>query len=186
MLKKHEEINSGINDLPSREGKRKAAVNYSPNEAQMANAVQSIANGARGSGQSFGKAHINFGSPKAILSQSVRGKKGIARSRVSLTSEKKLAAHSVDLEAPTSAMASFLDINPNQTFNFKAISSGQPVDRGLDKGMMAEQTDMEVRNSAKKVGENNGGISCSKVTSVVTDMPVEVQCQDGLEPSDLG
>ena len=112
--------------------------------------VQSIAKGARGLGQNAGKAHNEVESPKEFLSPSVRGKKGIARNRAPLSSDKNLVVKPVGLESPLPAIASFLDnrgFNPNPSFNIKASSSGQSVSRGLEEGQMAVQTDMEVRNS---------------------------------------
>ena len=113
----------------------------------MAKVVQSIAKGAKGLGQNSGKVHNEAESPKEFLSPSVRGKKGIAKNRASLSSDKNLVVKPVGLELPPPAMASFLDnrgFNLNPSFNFKAISSGQSVGKGLKKGQMAMQTDMEV------------------------------------------
>jgi len=102
--------------------------------------VQSIAKEARGLGQNSRKAHNKIESPKEFLSRSVRGKKGIARNRASLSSDKNLIVKLAGLESPLLAMASFLDnrgFNPNPSFNFKATSSGQSVGRGLEEGQMA-------------------------------------------------
>nr|POF08522.1 hypothetical protein CFP56_58550 [Quercus suber] len=146
-LKKQEATIFGVNELPLREGKRKAMANYSPNEAQMAKAVQSIANGAKGLGLNSGKVHNEAESPKEILSPSVRGKKGIAKNRASSSSDKNLVVKPAGLESPIPIMASFLDnrdFNPNPSFNFKATSSGQLVGKGLEEGQMAKQIDMEM------------------------------------------
>lgn len=154
-LKKQEATIFGANELPLREGKRKAVANYSPNEAQMAKVVQSIAKGARGLGQNSGKAHNEAESPKEFLSPSVRGKKGIARNRTSLSSDNNLVVKPAGLESPLPTMASCLDnrgFNLNPSFNFKATSSGQSMGKGLEEGQMAVQTDMEVI-PLMKVGE---------------------------------
>ena len=146
-LKKQEATIFGANELPLRGGKRKAVTNYSPNKAQMAKVVQSTAKGAKGLGQNSGKVHNEAESPKEFLSPFVRGKKGIAKNRASLSSDKNLVVKPVGLELPPPAMASFLDnrgFNLNPSFNFKATSSGQSVGKGLKKGQMAMQTDMEV------------------------------------------
>ena len=89
--------------------------------------VQSIAKGARGLGQNAGKAHNEVESPKEFLSPSVRGKKGIARNRTSLSLDKNLVVKPAGLKSPLPAMASFLDnkgFNPNPFSTLKLLVAG--------------------------------------------------------------
>nr|POF08978.1 hypothetical protein CFP56_14922 [Quercus suber] len=179
----------GVNVLSLREGKRKVVANYSPNEAQIAKAVQSIAKEERSLGQKSRKVHNEAKSPKDILSPSVRGKKGIARNRASSSLDKKLVVKPAGLESPTPVIASFLDnrgFNPNLSFNFKATCSGQSVGRGIEEWQMAEQKEMEVRNSPNEIRGNNDELACAKITSVVVEKLIEVECQEGSESYEQG
>ena len=115
----------GPNEPALREGKRKVATEVNPFDAQMANAVQSISNGPKHANHSQGQPHVVNNSPRTELSPSVRGKKGIARNRASLTLTKQVTASFAVKGAATNAKISSVDdqcANGNETFNFKAKS----------------------------------------------------------------
>ena len=121
--------NVGPTDVVQREGKRKVAMELSPFEAQMANVVRSISNRPNHTSQSAGLSHVESYNPAAKSSLSIRGKKGIARSRASLIGTNKETGNYSVKGAATAVRSSFLNkqsANGSATFKFKADSLGQP------------------------------------------------------------
>ena len=93
-------------------------------EAQMANVVQSIANGPNYTNKSPRQFHVEKNRLNTEVSLSVRGKKGIARQRASLFVTNKEVDNGVAKGENTLAK-SFLEnlsVNGNAAFNFKAKS----------------------------------------------------------------
>ncbi|XP_050259212.1 uncharacterized protein LOC126704237 [Quercus robur] len=161
-------------DVVHREGKRKVVMEHSPFEAQMANVVRSISNRPNHTSQSVGQSHVESYNPVAKLSLSIRGKKGIARSRASLIGTNKEAVNHLVKGAATSVRSSFLNkqsANGNATFNFKADSLGQPSSSSpngqpsclcQEKYQPKVQAVMEARDSFDTVEERDGESSLLK------------------------
>nr|POE97190.1 hypothetical protein CFP56_76149 [Quercus suber] len=167
-----------VDNAKDMEGKRKVGSEISTFEAQMANVVQSIANGPNHINKSPGQHHVEKNGLEAELSLSVRGKKGIARNRASLSVTNKEV---VNKGESTSAKSSFLDslsVNGNASFNFKAKSFGHSPSIN-NYGQQSRTEHMEMQPSAqagaqeisKMVEEGDGESSQFKIYS------------DGLEQS---
>nr|POF08482.1 hypothetical protein CFP56_42621 [Quercus suber] len=131
----------GLNKVVQREGKRKVASEISTFEAQMANVVQSIANGPN---------HTN---------KSPGGKKGIARNRASLSVTNKEVVNCTAKGVTTSAKSSFLDnlsVNGNACFNFKAKSFGHsPSVSNYGQQSRSDHVEMQpsAQTAAQKISE---------------------------------
>ncbi|XP_030924751.1 uncharacterized protein LOC115951739 [Quercus lobata] len=164
----------GSNIPTLREGKRKGATEVNPFEAQMANAVQSISNGPKHAHHSQGQPHVVNNSPRTELSPSVRGKKGMARNRASLTLTKQATASFAVKGAATNEKIFSVDnpcANGNETFNFQAKSIGQSSssssngqqNRSWQEEMQPEdQADMEARACSVMVESGEDEFSHAK------------------------
>ena len=129
--------------------------------------------------------------PKAESSLSVRGKKGIARNRMSLSATNKGVVNGTAIGEIKSAKPSFLDdlsVNGNATFNFKANSCGHSTSVSTNdhqsrtnhgERQPSVQAIMEAQESSDMVEGGDDGSSQSKVYSDGVEQIAEFQFSKG-------